>query len=217
MTMTKREAFAVLGLAPGAEPEAATAAFKALALKYHPDRNPAGAERMKQLTAAYAMVRGGDWTEPGPSTSTPAPDPAPPRPAARAARRRRAPRWRWPASWPRVPLPKCLPRPVVALAAPYAALLVPSLVLWLAVAHARPLTSTLLSLGAAGLPAGRRALRRFAGSKAGQRLIAALELASREHVGRWLLLALLHNLIAAGVGVVAGPVELVRAARAASA
>ena len=52
--------YAVLGVAPTAEPEAIAGAFRALAQKYHPDRNPGdaeAAERMKAVNAAHDLLR----------------------------------------------------------------------------------------------------------------------------------------------------------------
>ncbi|MGH7883246.1 MAG: J domain-containing protein [Candidatus Dormibacteraceae bacterium] len=46
----------VLGLAPTAEPEVVQGAYKALALKYHPDRNASGCQRMKAINAAYEAI-----------------------------------------------------------------------------------------------------------------------------------------------------------------
>lgn len=50
-------AYEVLGVAPGAEQEAITGVYRALARKYHPDCNPGGAERMKAINAAYDLLR----------------------------------------------------------------------------------------------------------------------------------------------------------------
>ncbi|MGH7866515.1 MAG: J domain-containing protein, partial [Candidatus Dormibacteraceae bacterium] len=46
----------VLGLAPTAEPEVVQGAYKALAMKYHPDRNASGGQRMKAINAAYEAI-----------------------------------------------------------------------------------------------------------------------------------------------------------------
>lgn len=46
----------VLGVAPGAEPEVIASAYRALALKYHPDRNPEGEARMKAVNEAFAVL-----------------------------------------------------------------------------------------------------------------------------------------------------------------
>lgn len=54
--MSVADPFAELGLAPDAEPEVVQAAFKVMAQKYHPDRNPSGEDRMKRLTEAFAIV-----------------------------------------------------------------------------------------------------------------------------------------------------------------
>lgn len=57
--MTLLDPYQVLQVAPNAEQEVIHAAFRALALKYHPDRDPTahGARRMARLNQAYAMVR----------------------------------------------------------------------------------------------------------------------------------------------------------------
>jgi curved DNA-binding protein CbpA len=51
--------YAVLQVVPSAEQEVVHAAFKALALKYHPDHDATrrAAEKMAQLNAAYAILR----------------------------------------------------------------------------------------------------------------------------------------------------------------
>jgi curved DNA-binding protein CbpA len=51
--------YRVLQVAPTAEQEVVNAAFRVLAKKYHPDRDPtrAAARRMAELNAAWALVR----------------------------------------------------------------------------------------------------------------------------------------------------------------
>lgn len=51
--------YRVLQVVPSAEQEVLNAAYRALALKYHPDRDPSAsaARRMAELNAAYALVR----------------------------------------------------------------------------------------------------------------------------------------------------------------
>jgi len=51
--------YAVLQIVPTAEHEVVLAAFKALALKYHPDHDATrrAAEKMAELNRAYAMLR----------------------------------------------------------------------------------------------------------------------------------------------------------------
>ena len=51
--------YAVLQVLPTADQEVVNAAFKALALKYHPDRDVTrrAAEKMAQLNRAYAILR----------------------------------------------------------------------------------------------------------------------------------------------------------------
>lgn len=57
--MTATDPYAVLQVMPSAEPEVITAAFKALALKYHPDHDATrrAAEKMAELNRAYALLR----------------------------------------------------------------------------------------------------------------------------------------------------------------
>jgi curved DNA-binding protein CbpA len=51
--------YAVLQVLPTAEPEVLTAAFKALALKYHPDHDAThrAAQKMAELNRAYGLLR----------------------------------------------------------------------------------------------------------------------------------------------------------------
>ena len=51
--------YAILQVVPTAEQEVVNAAFKALALKYHPDRDATrrAAEKMAELNRAYAVLR----------------------------------------------------------------------------------------------------------------------------------------------------------------
>lgn len=61
MTQTQRtrDPYAVLQVRPDAHPTVLTAAYRALAALYHPDRNqsPGAASQMRELNAAYASVR----------------------------------------------------------------------------------------------------------------------------------------------------------------
>jgi len=54
--------YAVLQVVPTAEQEVIQGAFKALAFKYHPDRDATrrAAEKMAELNRAYALVRSAD-------------------------------------------------------------------------------------------------------------------------------------------------------------
>jgi DnaJ domain len=56
MIHTHIDPYAVLGVAPDAEPEVITAAYRVLAKKWHPDVNPAGGSRMKEINEAFAIV-----------------------------------------------------------------------------------------------------------------------------------------------------------------
>jgi hypothetical protein len=55
----------VLGVARSAEQEVIQGAYRALSRKWHPDVNPSGEDRMKEITWAYAVLsdplRRGDW------------------------------------------------------------------------------------------------------------------------------------------------------------
>jgi hypothetical protein len=78
--------FSVLGLPPGASPEEASAAYRELAKRWHPDRGggPDAVARMAEINLAYDMLRARDWQRA-----------APPGPAAgpQSARRRAAGGW----------------------------------------------------------------------------------------------------------------------------
>ena len=57
--MAPIDPYQVLQVLPTAEPEVLNAAFRALAMKYHPDRQPGrhAARRMAELNAAWELVR----------------------------------------------------------------------------------------------------------------------------------------------------------------
>ncbi len=57
--MAMTDPYRVLQVTPGAEQEVVSAAYRALALKYHPDRDgsPEAARRMQELNEAFALVR----------------------------------------------------------------------------------------------------------------------------------------------------------------
>ncbi len=72
--------FAVLGISAHASPEEATAAYRNLAKRLHPDvtgQDPTAAQRMAQVNAAYDVVRDGALRAPVPADRR-----APPRPGA---------------------------------------------------------------------------------------------------------------------------------------
>nr|WP_321525158.1 DnaJ domain-containing protein [uncultured Cohaesibacter sp.] len=57
------DALSILDLASGATKEEITKAYKTAAKKYHPDINPAGAEMMKLVNAAYDVLKEAQSTE----------------------------------------------------------------------------------------------------------------------------------------------------------
>ncbi|HEV2524298.1 MAG TPA: DnaJ domain-containing protein [Gammaproteobacteria bacterium] len=58
MTMTKRDALNVLGIAlEDITPEITKQAYRKAAQQYHPDRNPAGTEMMQLVNAAYQVLK----------------------------------------------------------------------------------------------------------------------------------------------------------------
>jgi len=57
-TMSRRDALNVLGIAlEEITPEITKQAYRKAAQQYHPDRNPAGAEMMKLVNAAYEVLK----------------------------------------------------------------------------------------------------------------------------------------------------------------
>jgi hypothetical protein len=75
----RASAFAVLGLAPGADPAAIEQAYKKLIKEHHPDRAGGDSSRAAEITRAYRELRGGKA----------ATDPLEFNPAVRANRKRR--------------------------------------------------------------------------------------------------------------------------------
>ena len=60
--MTKRDYYEVLGVAKTADDAALKSAFRKLAMKYHPDKNPGDKEaeaRFKELNEAYQVLSDG--------------------------------------------------------------------------------------------------------------------------------------------------------------
>lgn len=55
--MNNQEAFKILGLTKSTNPLKTKKVYRQLALKYHPDKNPAGAEMMKLINAAYEVSK----------------------------------------------------------------------------------------------------------------------------------------------------------------
>jgi hypothetical protein len=55
--MTKNEALIVLGLSGQVTKDQIKQAYRKASMTYHPDRNPAGAEMMKVINAAFEMVK----------------------------------------------------------------------------------------------------------------------------------------------------------------
>jgi hypothetical protein len=76
------KAFAVLGLAPGANAEAVRRAFKRLALKHHPDHNigdEGAAKRFREVCEAYTVLTGRPKSKPAPTPRDPFAGPERPR------------------------------------------------------------------------------------------------------------------------------------------
>lgn len=60
--------YKVLGLSPGASDEEVKRAYRALAKKYHPDRNPGdkeAARKMQEVNAAYDQIKNPQASQPG--------------------------------------------------------------------------------------------------------------------------------------------------------
>tara|TARA_R110002167_G_scaffold202049_2_gene405788 strand:+ start:3868 stop:4368 length:501 start_codon:yes stop_codon:yes gene_type:complete len=55
--MTNNEALIILGLTGTVSAKEIKLAYKRKAMQFHPDKNPAGAEMMKVINAAYDMVK----------------------------------------------------------------------------------------------------------------------------------------------------------------
>src|SRR6266700_5487995 len=61
--MAKRDYYEVLGVGRGASEAELKAAFRKLAMKYHPDRNPTDKQcepRFKEINEAYDVLKDGD-------------------------------------------------------------------------------------------------------------------------------------------------------------
>ncbi|KZK95248.1 MULTISPECIES: DnaJ domain-containing protein [unclassified Pseudovibrio] len=57
------DALSILGLSSGASQDEIKSAYKGAAKKYHPDLNPAGAEMMKLVNAAFDVLRDATSTQ----------------------------------------------------------------------------------------------------------------------------------------------------------
>ena len=65
--------YSTLGIARGASPASIKRAFRRLALRYHPDRNPGDVNseaRFKLVNAAYQRLKDSGWTLPHPTASS---------------------------------------------------------------------------------------------------------------------------------------------------
>jgi len=56
LNMSHTRYYELLGLQPNASADDIRKAYKKLAIKYHPDRNPAGAEKFKEINTAYEVL-----------------------------------------------------------------------------------------------------------------------------------------------------------------
>ena len=65
--MTEEEAFAALGLSPGAPPAVVHRRFRKLSFAAHPDTEGGSAEAFSELRAAYVMASDYAATEPCPT------------------------------------------------------------------------------------------------------------------------------------------------------
>jgi molecular chaperone DnaJ len=90
-----KDAYTLLGLAPGVDQREIKRAFRRLAMRWHPDRNadPAAIEHFKALRGAYERLLAGLADDPAPAAEAasargPSPEPAPPPEPPRGADRR---------------------------------------------------------------------------------------------------------------------------------
>lgn len=99
-SMSSPDHYAVLGVAPESEDVVIRAAYKALMMKYHPDRRPGaeGEARAKRINEAYAVL--GDAVararydaarRPGAGQQPPPPPPPQPSPSPSVAKKPRRP------------------------------------------------------------------------------------------------------------------------------
>lgn len=70
--MKLQDALNLLGLSGTVSYDEAKAAYRRAAMKYHPDRNPAGAEMMKAITEAWRLLEAWDFTGSPVSATEPA-------------------------------------------------------------------------------------------------------------------------------------------------
>jgi hypothetical protein len=72
--------YSTLDVARGASPESIKRAFRRLALRYHPDRNPGDPKaeaQFKLINAAYQRLKESGWTLPPPTAASPSSPDAP--------------------------------------------------------------------------------------------------------------------------------------------
>ncbi len=50
--------YKILGVKKKTPPDKVKEVYRKLAFQYHPDRNPDGLEKMKEINVAYQMIRG---------------------------------------------------------------------------------------------------------------------------------------------------------------
>lgn len=224
MTTASRDPYEVLGVARDAEWEAIQGAYRALCRKWHPDVNPQGEARMKELNEAFAVLSdpakraeldrsgpvGSSGRNPGPPQRNsppprgpqPPPTSRPPRcPPSGNATRRASDDWS-----------RRLSDPLVHRLLLFLSIFVASSLAALLLGRQHVQAALLAGEMCAGLPAGHRAVQRFLATPAGGMATSVAALSARDRVLRWLLLIVLRCAVTVAAGLVAGPAEILMAA-----